>query len=311
VRKALLLIALVLTGCGKPPRMEPVLDAAVLFPELDGAVPAPATGERAIPLAGELAAALPPEGWSRYAGTGITILSHAGADGSPDALVWAEAFSSLADLGPSRELRRFLLTVDPALVRRTGAWPPPPPGYAVDGEALAAAMTRTGGRGIGFTSAADGFSGWRWTGANADGVFLRLAVSRGTWGKPTLLSPRLRDPVDRLVEMRPRLEWLRAAVASGDIAEEPQPSPVPATLVLGSAIGRGGRLHLALLCRRSPSCSPAEDLAHLLATLQPLESVTAESDPPRSLGDLDYDLGIPVAPSEALLDPMEPGSSSR
>lgn len=313
MKRPLLLIALVLAGCGKPPRMEPVLDTALLFPDLNGAVPAPAAAERAVPLAGELAAAVPAEGWSRYAGPGVTILSHAGPDGSPDALVWAEAFSSLADLAPSRELRRFLLTVDPALVRRTGAWPPLPPGYPVDGEAVAAAMTRTGGRGIGFASAADGFSGWRWTGANDEGVFLRLAVSRGTWGKPALLPPRLRDPVDRLVEMRPRLEWLRAAVASDEIAGEPQASPVPATLVLGSATGRGGRLHLALLCRRSPSCAPAGDLAHLLATLQPLESAEpgGAGDPPRSLGDLDYELGIPVAPSEALLDPLEPGSATR
>jgi hypothetical protein len=292
--------------------MEPVLDTAVLFPELEGAVPAPATGERAIPLAGELAAALPPEGWSRYAGTGITILSHAGADGSPDALVWAEAFSSLADLAPSRELRRFLLTVDPALVRRTGTWPPLPPGYAVDGEAVAAAMTRTGGRGIGFSSAADGFSGWRWTGANAEGVFLRLAVSRGSWGEPGLLPPRLREPVDRLVEKRPRLEWLRSAVAPDDAPGEPRRPPVPAALILGNATGRGGRLHLALLCRRAPSCAPAVDLAHLLATLQPLESATSQDgDPPRSLGDLDYELGLSVAPSEALLDPVEPGSAAR
>jgi hypothetical protein len=312
MRKPLLLIALLLTGCGKPPQMEPTLDTAVLFPELDGAVPAPTAEKGAIPLAGELAGVLPLEGWSRYAGPGITILSHAGPDGSPDALVWAEAFSSLADLAPSRELRRFLLTVDPALVRRTGAWPPLPPGYTVDGQAVAAAMTRTGGRGIGFTSAADGFSGWRWTGANAEGVFLRLAVSRGAWGEPGLLPLRLREPVDRLIEMKPRLEWLRAAVAPDDIPEEPRRSPVPATLILGNATGRGGRLHLALLCRRAPSCTPAVDLAHLLATLQPLESATSQDgDPPRSLGDLDYELGLPVAPSEALLDPMEPGSATR
>jgi hypothetical protein len=188
-----------------------------------------------------------------------------------------------------------------------------PPGYTVDREAVAAAMTRTGGRGIGFTSASDGFSGWRWTGANAEGVFLRLAVSRGVWGEPVLLPPRLREPVNRLVNKQPHLEWLRAAVAPDDLSGEPRRAAVPATLILGNATGWGGRLHLALLCRRAPSCAPAVDLAHLLATLQPLESASpaGEGDPPRSLGDLDYDLGLPVAPSEALLDVLEPGNANR
>jgi hypothetical protein len=290
--------------------MEPVLDTSALFPELDGAVPAPVAEQpAAVPLAGALAAALPLEGWSRYAGPGITVLSHAGPDGSPDALVWAETFSSLGDRAPSQELRRFLVTVDPDLVRRFGAWPSVPAGMALDREVAAAAMTRTGGRGIGFASAAEGFSGWRWTGANAEGVYLRLAVSRGTWGRPGLLPARLKQPVDALVEQHPQLEWLRAGVAS-EGAETPAISAIsalsaaPAGLVFGSAATRQGKVHLALLCRRAPACAPAPDLARLLATLKPLEKARLLESGREALPleELDYGLGIPVAPAGALLD---------
>jgi hypothetical protein len=306
VRKLLLLLLLPpITGCGEPPRMEPVLDTSALFPELKEAVPAPVAEAPAVPLAGALAAALPMEGWSRYAGTGITVLLHPGPDGSPDALVWAEAFSPLGDHAPSQELRRFLVTVDPDLVRRFGAWPSLPPGLNLDREVVAAAMSRTGGRGIGFASAAEGFSGWRWTGTNAEGVFLRLAVSRGSWGKPRLLPVRLKQPVDALVEQHPRLEWLRAGVASED-GETPETPVVPAGLVFGSASTREGKVHLALLCRRAPACAPAPDLARLLATLQPLEKVKLpeSGQEPLPLEELDYGLGIPVAPAGALLDPL-------
>lgn len=309
--RKLLLAAVLLAGCGEPPRMEPVLDTSALFPELKEAVPAPVAEAPPVPLAGVLAAALPLEGWTRYAGSGITVLSHPGPDGSPDALVWAEAFSSLGDHAPSQELRRFLVTVDPDLVRRFRAWPSLPPGLNLDREVVAAAMSRTGGRGIGFASVTEGFSDWRWTGSNAEGVFLRLAVSRGSWGGPGLLPARLKKPVEALVEQHPRLEWLRAGVASEEGSTTAREA-VPAGLVFGSAATREGKLHLALLCRRAPSCAPAPDLARLLATLQPLEKarLLASGEEPLPLEELDYGLGIPVAPAGALLDALGPGGST-
>ena len=299
--RRMFLIAVLLAGCGEPPRLEPVMDPAMLFPELAEAAPAPAAEERAVPLAGMLAASLSLEGWSRYAGPGLTVLSRPGLDGSLDALIWAEAFSPLGDLSPSQELRRFLVTVDPDLVRRFHAWPSLPPGLNLDREAVAAAMTRTGGRGIGFASAAEGFSGWRWQGINAKGVFLRLAESRGSWGEVGLLPARLKQPVEALVEQHPRLEWLRAGVASEEGLTE-QRQAVPAVLVFGSAATRQGSVHLALLCRSVPSCAAAADLAHFLGTLRPLKaSDTTEQALP--LQELSYELGLSAAPAGALLNP--------
>lgn len=304
MKKVLFLAGLLIAGCGRPPSwMDPVLDTRAPFPDLAGAAPEPAADERTVPLPGALAAALPGEGWRAYAGSGLTVLSHVGSDGSPDALIWAEAFSSLADQNPSQEMRRFLVTVDPALVRRNESWPTLSPEPGLDPEAVAAAMTRTGGRGIGFASSAEGFSGWRWVGNNAQGIYLRLASSKGVWGEPGLLPARLRDPVEKLVQRVPRLEWLRSGLPAQEDAGNPERSPVPAALVFGSASGGDGSVHLALLCRRAPSCAPAADLARFLATLQPLKTPDGSLEA-LPLAEMTYDLGIPIVPADALLDPL-------
>jgi hypothetical protein len=306
MKRFLLLAVLLAAACGRPPGWgEPVLDMAALFPDLEGAAPQPATDERTVPLAGALSATLPREGWRNYAGSGLTVLSRVGPDGSPDALIWAEAFSSLADPSPSQELRRFLLTVDPALVRRSGSWPTVSPEPGLDREAVAAAMTRTGGRGIGFASSPGGFSGWRWVGSNAQGVYLRLASSRGSWGEPELLPARLRDPVERLVERVPRLEWLRSGLPAQEDVGTPARTPVPAALIFGSAAGEGGSVHLALLCRRAAACAPTADLARFLETLRPLESL-GDSQEVLPLEEMSYELGLPAVPADALLDPLAP-----
>lgn len=304
MRRVLFLLGLLLAGCGKPPGWkESVLDTTAPFPELAGVAPEPMADEQTVSLAGGLAASLPREGWRAYAGSGLTVVSHVGSDGSPDALIWSEAVSSLADRSPSQEMRRFLVTVDPALVRRNGSWPTVSPAPGLDREAVAAAMTRTGGRGIGFVSSAEGFSGWRWVGSNAQGVYLRLASSKGAWGEPELLPFRLRDPVERLVERIPRLEWLRSGLPTQEGDGMSKSAPVPAILVFGSAAGEDGRVHLALLCRRAPICAPAVDLSHFLGTLQPLKA-SGESQEVLPLEEMTYDLGLPIVPADALLDPL-------
>jgi hypothetical protein len=316
--KRLLTVLLVVgcAGCGHPPRLTgPVLDTTAPFPELADAPsrpPAAEGEERIVPLAGALGGALPSEGWRRYADSRVTVLSHLGSDGGPDALVWVEAASPLVDRAPSEELRRFLVTVDPALVRRTGIWPSLPAALAMDPkvarvpaeplrQAAAAAMTRTGGRGIGFGSAPDGFAGWRWIGLNAQGVYLRLASTRGTWGEPERLPVRLKDAVDALVQRDARLEWLRSGLeeAGGGAARQ----ATAAYLVLGNASAPAGSVHLALLCRRAPACAPAADLAHFLGTLRPLGSSDTAGEEPLPLDELGYELGLPVAPAGVLLEP--------
>jgi hypothetical protein len=306
MKRFLILAALLAAGCGRPPGWgEPVLDTAAPFPELEGAARQPAADERTVPLAGALGAALPREGWRTYASSGLTVLSRVGPDGSPDALIWAEAFSSLADPSPSQELRRFLVTVDPALVRRSGSWPTVSPGPGFDREAVAAAMTRTGGRGIGFASSPEGFSGWRWVGSNAQGVYLRLASSRGAWGEPGLLPARLRAPVEQLVKKVPRLEWLRSGLPAQEGGGAPARTPAPAALVFGSAAGADGSMHLALLCRRAPTCAPAADLARFLETLRSLDS-SADGQDALPLEEMSYELGLSTVPADALLDPLAP-----
>ena len=62
-------------------------------------------------------------------------------------------------------------------------------------------------------------------------------------------------------------------------------------------------MHLALLCRKAPACAPVADLAHLLGTLQPLRSSDTAGEEPLPLDELGYELGLPVAPAGALLEP--------
>jgi len=106
--------------------------------------------------------------------------------------------------------------------------------------------------------------------------------------------------VEALVRHDSRLEWMRSGLDAGDAKAQPR---VAATLVLGNASAPTGGVHLALLCQRAPTCVPAADLAHLLGTLQPLGEA-AMQDEPLPLDELGYELGIPIAPASALLDPL-------
>ncbi|HKH48727.1 MAG TPA: hypothetical protein VKM72_29020 [Thermoanaerobaculia bacterium] len=291
------LLALLLGGCSLSSPQDTVLDCTALFPELTEAAARPGSGPAktggepvGVPLAGILAAELSGDGWSLFADDTVTVLTHTTEAGNLDALVYAEAFSGWEKNRPSEEARRFLLTVDPALLRKDWSWgsppatvaagletPPavsPPPLRAVTGMA----MTRTGGRGLGYTSEPGSFSGWKWIGANPRGVFLRLARSQGRWGEQEPLGPALRPSLDRLAQKFPQTGWMTSGLTEGEASDAQKSLAAPAALVLGSASTPDGEVHLALLCTRAPACGVAPALAGLLASLHPISSREIEME---------------------------------
>lgn len=317
------LFLMVLVGCGKPLdrlSQSPLLAGGEPFPDLATAAAAPVAPERprSVPLAKLFAADVPGNAWRRFAQESVTVLVHRPDEGQPDALVYAEAWSDLAATSPGAEMRRFLLTVDPLLVGRQAGWSPElstlaaglggagSSGRATDRQAVGLAMTRTGGKGIGYTSSAASFSGWRWVGRNRNGVFLRLAMSRGSWGEPVRLDPALRPAAERLVKLYPALDWMRAAMDAGE-ASGHRRGVEPAYMVLGSAGSSDGNIHLALVCARRPSCVPVRDLATILDTLRPAGPAesgdTAGEELP--LTDLEYEDGLDlvIQPRSAILPP--------
>lgn len=327
----LLPLSLLLGACSLSTPADPVLDCAAPFPELaetpeateapEAPSPepqAPAVEPVRVPLAGLLSAELAGDGWRVFVDEGVTVLAHAGEGGNLDALVYAEAFSGWEKSRPSEEARRFLLTVDPALLHHEWVWgappltiaaglqtPPavaPPPLQAVAGMA----MTRTGGRGLGYTSEPGSFSGWKWIGANPQGVFLRLARSHGRWAGQEPPAPALKPHLDLLIGKFPQTEWMALGMDGGAPPERPA---APAALVLGSAGTPDGEVHLALLCARTPTCGQAPALAGLLTSLRPISSREIEAEGAEPLGELFYvkpELKIaaqadilPVAPAAA------------
>jgi hypothetical protein len=321
VRQSLLLSLLLLAGCGGPPTLDEGahLDLRTVFSDVTD-IPgrAPAGGEHQV-MAGSLVGAVHGEGWHLYAepGEAVTVLTHAAEEGRTDALIWIEEASDLVRRRPREEQIRFLLTVDPPLARPHLQWeeaavrrgPGEPPRIH---EAVRIATTRTGGRGLGYASAPESFSGWRWMGDNGQGVFMRLARTHGTWGEQPSLDPALRPPIDRLAREFPLLEGLRAGLPPAGSTSRPA-GGLPAEMVLGSAVAEDATVHLALVCQRSPLCRPAQDLAAFLASLRPgarWDTSSGANLQALPLSELAYDPGLRVIPRNELLDPVAERSRS-
>lgn len=332
-----LLLAMVLAGCGGnplAPPTAPAMDWAAPFPELSStsmaaanrpgeppeAAPGRESGHRSVPLAGRFAADLMDDelvgGWRLFQDETLTVLIHTSGSDDPYALVYAETFSGVAQDHPGEEMRRFLLTVDPGLTRSDPAWGAAPIAVAATlgsespdvqrglGRAAGLAMTRTGGRGLGYTSEPDSFSGWRWIGHSQGGVFLRLARSHGSWGDQGLVEPAHHAPVDRLIQKFPQLAWMKSGRAMPGTTQPVGRSPVPAYMVFGSASSPEGGVHLALLCTRTPSCGSAPALARLLSSLRPISAndldAAGEALPPE---ELEIETGLVLAPHSGVLSP--------
>jgi len=277
-----------------------------------------------VPLAGRLAAELAGDGWHVFADETVTVLLHLAGSGRPDALVYAEALPGGEGARPSEEARRFLLTVDPTLARNDWSWGDAPTALAArlqgtsptDRQNLRAvagmAMTRTGGRGLGYVSEPASFSGWKWIGRNPQGTLLRLARSSGRWGEQGFLEPALRGPMDRLIQKFPQAGWMRSGLrGEGETRGEKSRTTAPASMLFGSARSSTGEVHLALLCTQAPSCGPAPALAGLLASLRPVSADELEREATLStLENLVYEEGgIAIAPQSGVLL-AAPGTAS-
>lgn len=246
---------------------------------------------------GGFAAALPQrfEEWS-WSGDGeVTLAVHSGA-GTVDALIYAEP-STGADLSPSRETDRFHRTTVPSLA---SAWRLAIPDLESLGafellaresgaaltdvqRALNLIRTRTLGRGLGFEGDTKKFTGWRWVGRNPQGVFLRLGQLRGHWGPVGSMEETVAQVLEALADRSPAFADLLAW--SGQPPRTGLPS-TPAYLVLVHAdLGLDQSLHLAILCRLTPECPVAEDLARFVSSLRVAAgSSSRQSDPSSGQG---------------------------
>jgi hypothetical protein len=248
--------------------------------------PADASGRspRSVLLGGRLVGELPEPAsgsWRWLSSEDLTLLIHSPEEGRPpDALLYAEAFSARQATRPTEELMRFELTVDPALLgdqltwpTRTTAWVEAVGGPAGDRENLRRlawmSMTRTGGRGFGYTSSPRQFTGWKWMGRNRRGVFFRLGRTQGEWAAQKPLDPQLERLLPRLLQRFPDKGWLDAAGVSGPwAAGGGGRAPAVAYMVFGTAAADESGIHLAVLCAQSPVCGPAQELAGLLDSLR-------------------------------------------
>lgn len=282
-------------------------------------------GGGGVVLAGRFVADLPggaAGSWRAACDGEATLLAHTPGGGVPDALLYAEAFPPLMTARPSAETARFALTVAPGLVDQQLAFPAAVTAWA---EPLARswterrqlrrlawmAATRTGGRGLGFTTSPRSFTGWRWIGGSRQGVSLRLARTHGEWSGQASLAPELQALLPRVVERFPNLAWL--APVHGAVGPWSGPgatrAAAPAYMLLGTASSPGAGMHLAILCAQTPECAPARDLADLLTSLRPAgrddlgRQHVAE---PASLEAFAAELGLAFAPAAGRLEPGRP-----
>ncbi len=240
---------------------------------------APVEAVQKVPVAG-FVARLPHrfDDWTWAAGARRSLILHTTA-GRPDALIYAEATSDLAERWPSAEVNRFLRTVAPPLASRwVDQLLPEPPGLVSRlaketdlkrsevRQALRRLSTATLGRGLGLRGSEDTFTGWKWVGRNDQDVRFRLGRWSGRWAPTSEPDEAVRRVVQVLAASSDRFAELERSF------DEPRARTPPnaAYMVLGSArLETGLGVHLAILCRQQPSCPVAADLAVFLASLSP------------------------------------------
>lgn len=259
---ALALLVAGLAGCSRPgPQLPPFpeFDASQPFPELKGrsesegeerqhrprsrfddrmsAAKAKASGEprhwHSVTLGGRFVSEVPAafDEWKRTELDDSTVLVHRKPGQPPDAVVLAKAFDGTLRMA-TLEHMHFLVGLDPRLVaspelESVARWID----LATDGIET---LSNSPSFDIGFHSDPETFTGWRWVGRNEGGVVIRLGSVRGRWA-PEATTGADAEPV------------------------------VAAYMLVGSAVFEGSvGIHLAVVCSRTPKCTNARELGHLL-----------------------------------------------
>jgi len=260
-----------------------------------------------IALGGGLTAELPQrqQGWNWSRNGDLTLVAHGEA---ADTLIYTQSFPDLARRRPSAALNRFYLGVDrrlastwiggaelAPLVTRAAAGLPMSPSQIR--RAMELSLTPSLGRGLGYTSDRDSFTGWRWLGRNAGGTYLRLGRTTGTWGAQDPLPEAVEELLGLLADGSPDL--------AGLLWDAPQPAAAPgrAWMVVGSAQrDDGSGVHLAVLCRLRPRCTTAPDLARFLDSVAPAAGEPLASGGEEGFTDLTQRLGIALYGGKQALD---------
>lgn len=275
-------------GIGEDPSFEESIDAARNGEGEGSEGLAPGASYQKIPLASVFVAEVPLlfDEW-QYATDGVsTLLVHHKPGALPDAVIYVEAFSQAVEQFPSYEVARFQFTIDPGL-SPSAVYPPlgaaamtwareqsAPPMQVLLG--LQLATTRTMGMGLGFDSTPGAFTGWRWVGRTSEGLDARFGRTLGRWETPRLpgdlaMETILTEFAQRVPEFAPIAERLRTFA---QFPPEQRRAPSAAWMVIGSVARQHNPslgVHLAILCEQRPVCPVSRELAHMLATLRPIE----------------------------------------
>ena len=282
-----------------------------------------------VPLAGQFLADVPKEysRWRWGATDDVVLIIHAEPGEPVDAVLYAEAIRDDLLVGNTAETRRFLATVDPGL--NDGLWAASliftevsgalskisPPSFS-DLETLGRAGLKTLGRGLGYTSMDNSFSGWRWVGKDDEsGLTFRVARSQGKWvtggGMKEEASKKVAELVREKAESElpeglrssEQLDALESLVANEDEKQKEQTRS--AYQVIGSIRAPAGNgVHFAIVCALEPDCGTAEEFAEILASIRPSRGageLGTTSDRVSSLAD---EYGLFVL-EEDLVDPED------
>ena len=298
-----------------------------------------------VSLGGSLVSEIPAdfETWTWSQQGGVTVVDYTPVGEAPSALIVTRQVRVTT---PARQMRQFLGDVDSSMgdgfdfaelrraagageLTRGGA------GDTVDLEALldslAGGNSLTGGRGLGYRSHADSFSGWRWMGQNRGEVFVRAAATEGLWGPQPPTPPGLSQgnlqaiidqaagesggasPLDSL-DIDSALEQLSGLSTSSGQPSPQQPAPTVelerprlptgtlaaagtrrARMLVGELdSGDGDIVQFAVICVAEPNCPVAAELAELFDQIR-----LAETRPSGRQGNFDEHierLGLKLSP---------------